>query len=355
MSLTPKKSTASIVTPQELSGSNTLDMYNEGVYINSVNLLFGTTVTKIRPNNDFLKIRNGKKVVALEGPFNDLESPSSVIVSGTNIFGKTVYYPSMFYLNRSKEVPTGLGQVTGDQFTGYDIAPSHINLRNEFGQPNTYQDGTPFTEIAVFPSGSLDPTYIIETPVPDRVLPSEIVNSTDATSTDGVIDQFDLRGEVARSYTEIPYRFKGIKSDLVNTDLFLRSVLISTNSPTTISRINFGDRTLRGIEPYLDAGDEFGLDDLVGLPPGSCGPISGFGYINDPVSKIEPFVETTDDELSALMLSGSDIINAVLGLDTDYPTHTSLSLNEFSLSRGFDYTSSEYGFDSVAYGGLARQ
>lgn len=355
MSLTPKKSTASIVTPQELSGSNTLDMYNEGIHINSVNLLFGTTVVKLRPNNDFLKIRNGKRVVALEGPFNDLESPTSVIVSGTNSSGKTVYYPSSFYLDRTAEVPTGLGQITGDQFTGYDIAPSHINLRNEFGQPNTYQDGSPFTEVSVFPSGSLDPTYIIQTPYSNRSLPTEIVNSTDSTSTDGVIDQFDLRGEVARSYTEIPYRFKGIKSDLVNTDLFLRSVLISTNSPTVISRINFSDRTLRGIEPYLDAGDEFGLDDLLGLPPESCGPISGFGYVNEPASKVEPFTETTDDDLSALMLSGSSIIEAVLGLDTDYPTHSSLSLNEFSLSRGFDYTGNQYGFDSVAYGGLIRQ
>lgn len=355
MSLTNKKSTASIVTPQELSGSNTLDMYNQGVYINSVNLMFGTTVTKIRPNNDFLKIRNGKKIIALEGPFNDLESPTSVIVSGTNSSGKVVYYESQFYLDRSLEVPAGTGQITGDQFTGYNIAPSHFILRNDFGQPNTYQDGTPFTEVAVFPSGSLDPVYVIQTPADDRVYPSEIVNSTDSTSTDGVIDQFELRNEVARSYTEIPYRFKGIKSDIGNTDTFLRSVIISTNSPTPASRINLDGRTLRGIEPYLDAGDEFGLDDLLGLPPESCGPISGFGYVNDPVSSVEPFSDTTDDQLSSLMLSGSDIIGAVLGLDTDYPSHSSLSLNEFSLSRGFDYTGNQYGFDSVAYGGLTRQ
>jgi hypothetical protein len=253
------------------------------------------------------------------------------------------------------EVTTGIGQITGEQFTGYDIAPSHFILRNDFGQPNTYQDGTPFTEVAVFPSGSLDPLYVIQTPAADRVYPSEIVNSTDSTSIDGVIDQFELRNEVARSYTEIPYRFKGIKSDIGNTDTFLRSVLISTNSPTPASRINLDGRTLRGIEPYLDAGDEFGLDDLLGLPAESCGPISGFGYVNDPVARIEPYSDASDDELSSLMISGSDIISAVLGLDTDYPSHISLSLNEFSLSRGFDYIGSQYGFDSVAFGGLKRQ
>lgn len=355
MPTTPKKSSAVIVTPQELSGSNTLDMYNEGVYINSVNLMFGTTVPKIRPNNDFLKVINGKRVIALEGPFNDLESPSSLVVSGTNSNGKTVYYLSQIHLDRNLESFVSPSQSTSEQFTGYNIAPSHFILRNDFGQPNTYQDGTAFTESALFPTGSLDPVYVIQTPFNERIYPSEIVNSTDSTSSDGVIDQLEVRNEVARSYTEIPYRFKGIKGDIGNTDTFLRSVVISENSPTVASRIDWTNRTLSGIEPYLDAGDEFGLDDLLGLPAESCGPVSGLGYVNDPVSRVKPFTDTTDDELSSLMLSGSSIVDAVLGLDTDYPSHSSLQLNEFSLSRGFDYIGSQYGFDSVAYGGLIKQ
>ena len=349
-----KRSSASIVTPQEYSGSNTLDMYNEGVYINSVNLLFGTTVSKLRPNNDFLKIRGGKRVEMTEGAFNDLESPSPAIVSGTNLLGDTVFYPSYFYLDRNSEIPIGGGSLTGEQYTGYDVAPSHYNMRNEFGQPNTHQDGSPFTEISVFPSGAIDPVYIITTSPFDRVYPEQIVNSTDSTSLDGTIDQLELRREIVRSYPETPFRFRGIKSDIGNTDTFLRSVIISTNTLTPSARINSDGFTLRGIEPFLDAGDEFGLDDLVGLPPESCGPVSGFGYTNDPVARVEPFLDTADDIISSLLVSGSDIADAILGLDTEYPSHISLALNEISLSRGFDYIESQYGFDSIAFGGLLK-
>ena len=354
MPISPKRSTASIVTPQEYSGSNTLEMRNEGVYVNSVNLLFGTTVSKLRPNNDFLKIRGGKRVELTEGAFNDLESPSPAIISGTNGSGDTVFYPSYFYLDRNLEIPTGGSSLTGEQYTGYDIAPSHYNMRSDYGQPNTHQDGSPFTEIAVFPSGSIDPVYIITTNQFDRVYPEQIVNSTDSTSIDGTIDQLEFRKEIIRSYPETPYRFRGIKSDIGNTDTFLRSVILSTNTLTPAARLNLDGSTLRGIEPFLDAGDEFGLDDLVGLPPGSCGPISGFGYTNDPTARVEPFFDTSDDILTSLLVSGSSVVDAILDLDSDYPSHSSLSLNEVSLSRGFDYIESQYGFDSIAFGGLLK-
>jgi hypothetical protein len=347
MSAQQKKTTATIVTPQEYSGSNTLDSYNQGVYVNSVNAMFGSTVVKLRPNNDFLKVRMGKKSVALDGPFDDMESPSSVIVSGTSGTGNLVFYPSLIQLDQNKS------STAGSQITGYNVAPSHFILRNEYGQPVNHQDGSPFLETAVFPSGSIDPVYIIQTENFDAVYPEDLVNSTELTSTDGVIDQFDVRGEIARSYTEIPYRFKGIKIDFVNTDLFLRSILISEEIPEISIRLN-PDMTLRGIEPFLDAGDEFGLDDLVGLPPESCGPISGFGYINEPNSSIEPFLDTNDSDLTSLLLSGSEIVSGVLSMSPDYPTHTNLSLNHVSLARGFDYIGSERGFDSVAFGGLTR-
>lgn len=347
MSLQQKKTTATIVTPLEYSGSNTLDSYNQGVYVNDINLLIGSSVVKLRPNNDFLKLKIGKKVEIDDGAYNDLESPSSVIFSGTNGSGKRVFYSSQIFLDQNAE------SKPGDKVSGYRIAPSHFSLRNEYGQNSFYQDGSAFLEKAVFPSGSLDPVYIVETSDFSNVYPEDTINLEEISSMNGVIDPFAKREEILLSYTEIPFRFRGIKSDLVNTDSFLRSIVISENAPVISSRIN-QDGTLKGIEAFLDAGDEFGLDDLVGLPVESCGPISGFGYVNEPKSVIDAFLDTSDSDLTVLLISGSEIVSGVLAMGPDYPTHTNMRLNHISLARGFDYIGSELGFDSVAFGGLVR-
>ena len=91
-----KVSSATIVTPQEFSGSNTLEKYDQGVYINSANSLFGPSVVKMRPNNDFLKVKDGRTVQITEGSFDDTESPTSLGTSSGSFI--TSYFLTSSFL-----------------------------------------------------------------------------------------------------------------------------------------------------------------------------------------------------------------------------------------------------------------
>ncbi len=70
-------SSAIIIYPDEYSGSNTLKKYDQGVYVNDMDGTFGTTILKLRPNNDFHKIIDGKTWTGGLRPYDDQSAPSS--------------------------------------------------------------------------------------------------------------------------------------------------------------------------------------------------------------------------------------------------------------------------------------
>ena len=72
-----KKSVAKVVYPPELSGSNTTLYLDQGVYVTTTEELYNPSSPKIRPNNDFYKIKNGIPVSITEGPFDDLDTSVS--------------------------------------------------------------------------------------------------------------------------------------------------------------------------------------------------------------------------------------------------------------------------------------
>lgn len=342
-----KGSRAEIVTPTEFSGSNTLQKYDQGVYINDISTLIDPATVRMRPNNDFLKIKNGVPVQITEGLFDDTESPSPLVwVSGSE---GEVY--------QSSQIPVsffGKSHPQGGKGSGYTVAPSHFQLDNDFGQPDTYQDGTSFEETTT----EINPLTVIETDPFELIVPFHVVNAADQTSMDGLIDVQDTRKKIERNL-EIPFPIRGTWADLGHSDTYRRSPLLSDQSEALSVRV-LAEGGLRGTDAFLDEGDEFGLDDILGVDPlllisGSSSPE---GYVKPPTATVTPYVERQDRELTSeeLGVGDTEMRAVVLSLSgsRNFPTHDYLSLKHVSLSHGYDYDIGDSRIDSRAFGGLLK-
>ena len=344
-----KGSQAEIVLPVEFSGSNTLEKYNQGVYVNDISALINPATIRLRPNNDFLKIKNGVPVQITVGSYDDTESPTPLVwVSGSvgSVYQKS-QIPISFFAQSHPQ---------GGKGSGYAVAPSHFQMDNDFGQPDTYQDGTVYEETTT----EIDPIVIIETPPAELILPVHIVNSADQTSVDGLIDVFDTRKKVNRDL-EIPFPIRDTWASLGVTDTYRRSVLVEDQTESLSSRVMSDNESFTGTDAFLDAGDEFGLREILEFDPAllSSGSRSPEGYVKFPTATVSPFLESNDGELTAnLIAQPSDPLwSVVLNMtgSRDFPTHDYLSRDRVSLSHGYDYDSSVTRIDSLAFGGLLRR
>lgn len=344
-----KGSQAEIVLPVEFSGSNTLEKYDQGVYVNDISVLINPATVRLRPNNDFLKIKNGIPVQVTVGVYDDTEAPTSLVwVSGSvgSVYQKSQIPVSFF----AKSHPQG------GKGSGYAVAPSHFQMDNDFGQPDTHQDGTPYDEITT----KIDPVVVVETAPEDLFVPFHIVNSSDQTSVDGLVDVFDTRKKIDRDL-EIPFSARGTWGSFDAIDVYRRSVLIDDQVESLSVRQISDGSTFTGTDFFLDAGDEFGLGEILGLDPTLLisGSKSPEGFVKFPSAVVSPFVEATDSELTAnLAAQQTDILWAVVQNMTgsrDFPTHDYLGRDSVSLSHGYDYDSSVTRIDSLAFGGLLRR
>ena len=344
-----KGSQAEIVLPVEFSGSNTLEKYDQGVYVNDISALINPATVRLRPNNDFLKIKNGVPVQITVGSYDDTESPTPLVwVSGSvgSVYQKS-QIPVSFFAESHPQ---------GGKGSGYAVAPSHFQMDNDFGQPDTYQDGTSYEETTT----EIDPIVVIETPPAELILPVHIVNSADQTSVDGLIDVFDTRKKVNRDL-EIPFPIRDTWASLGVTDTYRRSVLIEDQTETLSSRVMSDSESFTGTDAFLDAGDEFGLREILEFDPAllSSGSRSPEGYVKSPTATVSPFLESNDEELTAnLIAEPSDPLwSVVLNMtgSRDFPTHDYLGRDNVSLSHGYDYDSSVTRIDSLAFGGLLRR
>jgi len=344
-----KGSRAEIVTPTEFSGSNTLQKYDQGVYVNDISTLIDPATVRMRPNNDFLKVKDGASVQITEGSFDDTESPTSLVwVSGSvgEIYQKS-YIPISFF---------GKSHPQGGKGSGYTVAPSHFQLDNDFGQPDTYQDGTSFEETTT----EIDPVVVVETDPDDLFVPFHVVNAADQTSMDGLIDVQDTRKKIERDL-EIPFSLRGTWGDLGLSDSYRRSPLVEDQSEFLIVRLKEDGATFFGTDAFLDAGDEFGLADILGIDPNllSSGSKSPEGYVKPPDETVTPFIERNDRELifDAVSTIGDvemrTVVQALTG-SAYFPTHDYLGRNSVSLSHGFDYDIGDSRIDSRAFGGLTK-
>ncbi len=354
-SSTIKRSTALLVSPPEYSGSNTLQQFDQGVYVNDINVMIGSAFTKMRPNNDFLKVKFGERVRMTEGAFDDTESPSSLVLSGTS-GSITVYEKSQISMNFFQRGV--VDPESGKKLSGVALAPSHELLDYDFGQPDFFQDGTSYED----KNSSISPLWIIDVNPVDlpSLISSDMVNSTELISTDGVIDPFSVRQEADRSFIEIPFRYKGFRGDLVNDNAYRRSTLIVDELPTVASRLRSGPGgtpDTYSTDPFLDAGNEFGLDELT--DSSDIGPVNSEGYVMVETSVSSPFVDSSDRVILCELLEIDDtdfMKNIVLNLTGSryFPTHDQLSRDHVSLAHGFVYDNNYTGIESIAFGGLLK-
>jgi len=344
-----KGSRAEVVTPTEYSGSNTLKKYDQGVYVNDISNLIDPATVRMRPNNDFLKIKNGVSVQITEGSFDDTESPTSLVwVSGSvgEVYQKS-YIPISFF---DKSHPQG------GKGSGYAIAPSHFSLDNDFGQPDIYQDGASYEEITT----KIDPIVIIETDPEDLFVPFHVVNAADQTSMDGLVDVFDTRKKVNREF-EIPFTIRGTRGDLGIDDTYRRSILLTDQTELLSVRDKGDGATFKGTDAFLDASDDFGIADVIDIDPALLVSASKSpeGYVKPPEETVTPFVERNDRELvfdSASTVGDVEMRTVVQALTGSgyFPTHDYLGRNYISLSHGYDYDIGGSRIDSRAFGGLIK-
>jgi hypothetical protein len=303
----------------------------------------------MRPNNDFLKIKRGVAVQITEGTFDDTESPTSLVwVSGSvgEVYQKS-YIPISFFESSHPQ---------GGKGSGYTVAPSHFQLDNDFGQPDTYQDGTSFEETTT----EIDPIVVVETDPADLFVPFHVVNAADQTSMDGLIDVQDTRKKIERDL-EIPFPLRGTWGDLGQSDTYRRSPLLEDQAEVLAVRLRGNGTTFFGTDAFLDAGDEFGLDDILGIDPNllSSGSRSPQGYVKEPEAAVTPFIERSDREITSERVSqdiDDEMRFVVLSLSGSgqFPTHDYLSRNHISLAHGFDYDIGDSRIDSRAFGGLLK-
>lgn len=342
-----KGSRSEIVTPTEFSGSNTLEKYDQGVYVNDVSALVGPATVRMRPNNDFLKVKGGVAVQVTEGAYDDTEAPSPLVwVSG-----------SVGSVYQSSQIPVSFfsqSHPQGGKGSGYTVAPSHFQLDNDFGQPDTYQDGTAYEET----TEEVNPLTVIETSPFELVVPFHVVNAADQTSMDGLIDAQDTRKKIERDL-EIPFPIRGTWADLGASDTYRRSPLLADQAEALSVR-GLAGGGLRGTDAFLDEGDEFGLDDILGLDPLllASGSSSPEGFVKPPTAAVTPFSEAADRELTSAELGAGDVEMRALVLSLtgsrNFPTHDYLSRGHVSLSHGYDYDIGDSRIDSRAFGGLLK-
>ncbi len=258
-------SKARIVYPDEYSGSNTLDTQLEGVYVTTMDHLYGSTVVKIRPNNDFLKIIDGKVYKGGLRPFDDLESPSSFVFADSELTSSSpttmgTNHPQ-YLLQRSQIAlrDHGSGKDKENKGSGWKVAPNHFRDDRDLGQTDIFQDATAF-----FDTANMDPLNIVTVDPLTLDVPSNMVNQSDNNLMDGALEPFPLRSVIDRSNIEVPFQSRGIRADLVLTDPFRRSETITFESPLVSARIKSKDGKdfIQGTDPYLDGVEVFGLEYL---------------------------------------------------------------------------------------------
>lgn len=325
-----KKSTAKLVYPPELSGSNTLERFDQGVYLNTFEKLAGSLQPKLRPMDYPRKIKGNQAVYYDEGAFDDLETPA--LISGSFV---TLNY------NHNAGNSGDSGKIS--RFT---TIPSHRWVDLNFGQSDVYQDGTSYDDQV---DNLSDPVRFLNQDPNTIVVPFSLVSPNDDENLDGTIEPLDTRLYISRT-TEIPFHIRGVWAYIGTPDTYRRSVMIEQQYELVGSRYR-SDGSVGGIEPFLDY--------QMNLASGSnVTDVSVYGYVHEDDATIEPFVDTTDGILTSLQVSGSadfiDLMVSRMLSGSNLPGADYLRKDHVSLSRGFDYDNSEFGFDSVAFGGLLK-
>ena len=269
------------------------------------------TTFKLRANSDFVTTLNGRDIPA--DVFDDSLAPTNI--SGIHKASSSTAFTS-----------ASISQISigGDHRLGQRL--THVAEVRDLGQSEYYVDD--FFIDQPLPTGE----YIVSTHPLGVVVPERIVDQSDASSFDGVIEPLDIRKIVDRTSTEIPYVAHSVKGSLAGEeDKFKHSGLITDE--VSLQEIKDPQTVW-----FLDSVEHMGNIDIPGIQ-------------NTNTAKIHPFKDTNDREITVQPLNDEEIKSL---LATANYTDDDAKVHEITARRGFVFHYSETGYDSIAYGGLKK-
>ncbi len=290
--------------------SGSLEAYRQGINLRNADDLLNYTSFKIRPNSSFVRTFNGRDLP--ENVFDDTLALS-------NVSGQLAAYSS----TTTSSGTIAMISLGGDHRLGERL--THRREIRDLGQNEYYFDG--FFVDQPKTTGA----YVLDSHPAVIVLPERIVDASDASSFDGVIEPLEIRRIADGSSIEIPYVARSIKGTLSGEeDKFKKTAVITDEveleeikNPQTVW--------------FLDAVEHMGVD----IP----------GIQNTDEAKISPFNDTVDQEATLSALSDSEIKSVLM--QANY-TDDDAKVHEITATRGFVFHYNDSGYDSIAYGGLKK-
>jgi len=246
-----KGSTAGIVAPEELSGTNYDETFLQGIDVKTYEQATRYITAKIRPLSEFSILRSnnlGKRAAksALPGqrPTDVFVHPTSSLTS-LSVRSLKLDEPEFFDDTTSPASVAG----SGNRFQmDTSVHKRTTRLYNKFymeerdlGQPQLFQDGTPYKD-----TSTSNPVEIVGSEAGNQIeFPEYMVHATDRVLMDGVIEPFIIRRAAERSALEHPYYAQGIKSDLQLLDAYRKSIVVESQYDDLKNRKLMIGRTVR--------------------------------------------------------------------------------------------------------------
>ncbi len=303
------KSKATNVGLDTVTGS--MDAFRQGINLRNADDLLNYTSFKLRPNSGFVTTFDGRDLPPNQ--YNDSHAPSNL--------SSTMQASSTTAASSGSMCKVSLG---GEKRLGQRL--THVAEVRDLGQSDYYHDN--FFIDTSLPTGH----YIVHTHPTAVVVPEMIVDASDNSSFDGVIEPLDIRRVADRSSTEMPYIARSIKGSMGGEEDKFKHIAVITDE-VSLEEVRHPQTVW-----FLDAVEHMGILDIPGVQ-------------NVNTANIDAYKDTVDQEATLEKLEDAEM-KAVL-MQANY-TDDDAKTQEISARRGFVFHYSETGYDSIAYGGLKK-
>ena len=272
-----KGSKASIVAPEEFSGSDHDQTFLQGIDIRTFEQATSHITAKIRPNSEYNIIRSEKigfqvaRVAQVDDyAFVSNATPKDVIdVNPTSSFpysnhrflklDEPEYYADNYAPNASGVKGSKAQLDTNVNKNRAQIYIKHYRERRDLGQANLFQNDIPYKDTT-----TVNPVEIVGSEQGEQIeFPPFMVHATDLLSTDGAIEVFPIRSVADRSIPEHPHTAQGVKSDLGLIDIYRKSITVGDQSIRRDKRLVQLGRAVQTFTSFACTQAAAGNDDTI--------------------------------------------------------------------------------------------
>lgn len=339
--------------------------YLQGVELKQMWQLTNYTGVKFRSNTSPMLVLSGQVPGEISNsanlaPYNDLSAPENRGILKTYTvnrltlgrdpqYGPTGVSTYITWINSGSNGfgPSGSIRSSANLFVQgrFDTYVSHYAEQRDLGQSNSFDFSSAFEESDPVERNA---SVILQKNPEDVILSNDLIQAAGSLSSfDGVIEAMPIRGIVDRSQIEIPYVAKGIHSSLDISDEKRRSYIQDDKYDLRQFASTFA------AAPFLDYVTEFGNASFMLDQPGAFSDAQeNFSSFSD-TSRLESLyvANSVDPEMRNLFLSG------VVSGSVSYQTPDIDFFPTYNICAGHGFVNSQvnnYGYDSIAFGGLKR-